>query len=272
TLATVRGQLIDKETGKPFKNREIRYGVHVHIGDDNAPFQTQYGGTTFSDESGHFELEHLVVGPEYHITLVNRPEDQPDRITWQPVKKITLKDSHPLDLGRVEVEPPYQPPTLEERIAAAFVLKKTPLERFTYDRKIGGLTMQYPLILFGEPESKAIRELLALRFEDDEISSKLDSYLVIPVDTTESKRTAAQALAEAMGIKLNFDSAGLELYVTDTSGKQRAHADLAALSTDGKVSQKKLLKFLETNQVPKLDARELLDAALKQAKEQNKRV
>lgn len=271
-ITTARGQLIDQETGKPFRNREISYGVHVHIGDDSAPFQVQYGGTTFSDESGHFELDHLVVGPEYHFTLVNRPQDQPDRISWRFVKKFTLTDSRPLDLGRVEVEPPYKPPTIEERVVAAFKLKKTPLERFTYDKKIGGLTKQYPLILFGDPQSQAVKQLLTLRYEDDEISSKLDSFLVIPVATSSTKHAAARDLARSMGVKLNSDATGFDLYVTDTSGKQRAHADFAALSADGKVSKQKLLKFLKANQVPVRDARELLEQALQQARQQNKRV
>jgi len=271
-IATARGQLIDQQTGTPFRNREISYSVYVHIGDDHAPFQQQYGGTAFSDESGYFELDHLVVGPEYQISLVNRSRDQPDRISWRFVKKLTLTDSQPLDLGRVEVEPPYKPPTLEERIAAAFASKKTPLERFTYDQKIGRLTQQYPLILFGDPKSKAIQQLLTLRYEDDEIRSKLDSYLVIPVDTSSTKRTAARDLARSMGVKLNSDSAGFDLYVTDTSGRQRAHADFASLSADEKVSKEKLLKFLKENQVPILDARKLLEQALQQARQQNKRV
>ncbi|QDV15498.1 Nickel uptake substrate-specific transmembrane region [Gimesia panareensis] len=274
-VGSVRGQLIDEENDQPLKNQKLQYGVEIRMGKEFITYRNGFGGTLDTDENGKFELNKLVVGQEYKVSILIHPQDQPNSTLYRRVKLLTLKDSRLLDLGKLKVIPrhiPYKPPTIEERIAAAFKLKKTPLERFTYDKKIGSLTKQYPLVLFGDAKSKAIKQLLTLRYEDNDIGSKLDSFLVIPVDTSDKQRAAARDLARSMGVKLNADSAGFDLYITDTSGKQRAHADFAALSADEKVSKEKLLKFLKANQVPTLDARELLDTALQQAKQQNKRV
>ncbi len=274
-VGSVRGQLIDEENDQPLKNQELQYGVEIRMGKEFFTYRNGFGETLHADAAGKFELNKLVVGQEYKLSIIIHPQDKPRSTLYRRVKVFTLTDSQQLDLGKLKVKPrytPYKPPTIDERIAAAFASKKSPLERFTYDKKIGGLTKQYPLILFGDPKSKAIKQLLTLRYEDDEISSKLDSFLVIPVDTSSTKHAAARDLARSMDVKLNTDSNGFNLYVTDTSGKQRAHADFASLSTDDKVSKEKLLKFLIENQVPVLDGRKLLDKALLQAKQQNKRV
>lgn len=275
-IGSARGQLIDEVTEAPAKNRELRYGVKVHIGDDNAPWRTSFGGTTFTDETGHFELKNLVVGLDYGITIVNRPaKGKPGRLTYRTVKEFKPENSQTIDLGHVEAprpRKPYVPPTIEQRIATSFGVKGTPLERFDKSKKIGGLTKQYPLILFGDPKSKSIKELMTLRYEDQEIRPEIYSFLMMAIADTGKKREAAQALAETLDVKLNPQPGQFELLVFDTQGKLLARGLQSDLSTDGKVSKQKLLKFLKDHQYPTLDARELLDTALKQAKEQNKRV
>ncbi|QDT88485.1 hypothetical protein [Gimesia algae] len=275
-FGSARGQLIDEVTESPVENRELRYGVKVHIGDDNAPWRTSFGGTAFTDKTGHFEMKNLVVGLEYGLSLVNRPEEgKPGRLSWRNVKKFTPENSQPVDLGQVEAprpSKPYVPPTIDERIAAAFAVKGTPLERFAKAQQIARLTVQYPTILFGDPKSDAVRELMTFRFQDSDVRKELPSFLIMAIDSTEDNRAAAQALAKQLGLDWNPKEGALDLFVLDTTGKQRAHADLAALSKSGSVNKQSLTKFLKANQIPPKDARELLDAALKQAKEQHKRV
>lgn len=275
-FSSARGQLIDEVTEAPVKNRELRYGVKVHIGDDKAPWRTSFGGDTFTDETGHFELKNLVVGLEYGLSLVNRPEKgKPGRLTWRNVMEFTPENSQQVDLGQMEAprpSKPYVPLTIDERIAAAFAVKGTPLERFSKAQQIARLTVQYPTILFGDPKSDAVRELMAFRYQDSDVRKELPSFLIMAIDSSGDKRKAAQALAEQLNLDWNPKADALDLFILDTTGKQRAHADLAALSKSGSVNKQPLIKFLKANQIPPKDARELLDTALKQAKEQNKRV
>ena len=45
-LGTASGQLVDAKTKQPLKEREISYGVKVHLGDNHAPWRTSFGGKT----------------------------------------------------------------------------------------------------------------------------------------------------------------------------------------------------------------------------------
>ncbi|WP_417390643.1 hypothetical protein [Gimesia sp.] len=274
-VGSVRGQLVGAVDKQIVKNSELNYGVQIRFGEKNRLSRTAFGGTIITDESGKFELENLVLGQEYNMSLVIRPEKKPGNTYYRQVKKITLQDSQPFDLGTIEVKPlpkPYQPPTIDERIAAAFAVKGTPLERFSKAQQIARLTVQYPTILFGDPKSDAVRELMAFRYQDSDVRKELPSFLIMAIDSSGDKRKAAQALAEQLNLDWNPKADALDLFVLDTTGKQRAHTDLAALSKSGSVNKQPLIKFLKANQIPPKDARELLDAALKQAKEQNKRV
>ena len=268
------GTLIDGASGEPLKGRELQYGVRVYLGKDRfSAFRTAYGGKVTTDDMGRFELKDLVVGQNYNLSLVIRPDKNPANISWRTAGEIKVKDSQPVDLGEVEVKPPskpYVPPTLDERIVSAFGVTGTPLERYQKSERLGGLTSQYPMLLFGDPQSKAIKELMKLRYEDKDVRKELYSFLVMAISDTGEKRAAAQALADKWNLKL--DPQQFELLVTDTHGKQLARITQSELTVDGKINQEKLLKFLKANQYPTRDANELLETALKQAKEQNKRV
>ncbi|WP_417379993.1 hypothetical protein [Gimesia sp.] len=274
-LGTVRGQLVDETTEAPFSEREVSYGIRVHLGGRSNPFRTGFGGKTFTDKQGHFEINDLVLGQEYNISLVNRPKDQPNQISWRPIEKVKPESTQPIELGKLEVSPPrppYVPPTLAERIAAAFNVKGTPLERFARGKQIVRLVMQRPIVLFGDPESDSVQQLMKLRYEDGDVRTALFPFLVIAIDSSGEKSAAANALAKELGVKLNHDSPDFDLFVTDEAGKQLAQSGWVALSADGKVSKEKLLAFLKTHTLPPYDARELLDTALKQAKQENKRI
>jgi hypothetical protein len=275
-LGSASGQLVDAKTKEPMPEREISYGVKVYIGaNSNSPFRTSFGGKTTTDQAGRFEIVNLVLGQKYDINLVNRPKDQPNRISWRTVDTVKAEDSQPLALGTVEVSPPpapYKPPTLEERITAAFNAKGTPLERFTRSKQDAKITMQHLLILFGEPKGDAVQQWMKLRYEDQDVREALNSFVVLAIDTSGDKRAAAEELAKTLDENLEGVHADFCIVAVDEQGRRLANADIGALSSDGKISQEKFLTFLKAYTVPTLDAQELLATALKQAKAENKRI
>tara|TARA_R110002111_G_scaffold262851_2_gene341834 strand:- start:32587 stop:35607 length:3021 start_codon:yes stop_codon:yes gene_type:complete len=275
-LGSASGKLVDAKTKEPMQEREISYSVKVHEGpNNNSPFRSSFGGKTTTDQAGRFEIVNLVLGQKYDINLVNRPKDQPDRISWRTVETVKAEDSQPLDLGVVEVSPPpapYKPPTLEERITAAFNVKGTPLERVTRSKQDAKITMQHLLILFGEPKGDAVQQWMKLRYEDQDVREALNSFVVLAIDTSGEKRAAAEELAQTLDENLEGVHADFFVVITDDQGKRLANADIGALSADGKISKEKLLTLLKAHTVPTLDAQELLQTALKQAKKENKRI
>lgn len=274
-LGTASGQLVDAKTKQPMQEREISYGVKVHLGNNNAPWRTSFGGKTTTDQEGRFEISNLVLGQKYDINLVIRPKDNPNRISWRSVETVKAEESQPIDLGVLEVKPPrppYKPPTLEERIAKAFSVEGTPLERFTKSKRDAKITMQHLLILFGDPQGEAVKQFMTLRYQDQDLRKELYSFLVMAIDTSADKRDAAQELAKTLGKNLDGVHADFSLVITDEQGKPIANADAGSLSTDGKINKETILALLKAHTVPTLDAQELLATALKQAKKENKRI
>ncbi|MAX39614.1 hypothetical protein [Gimesia sp.] len=275
-VGSARGQLIDAATDKPAQQREIKYGVKVHWSDHkNSAFGLKFGGTTFSDQTGHFSLPHLVVGQQYAIDLVNRPKDESGRVSSRNIETFTPRSSQPVNLGRVEAprpREPYTPPTIEDRIAAAYKIKGTPEEHSARAEKIARLSSQYLLILYGDRTSDVIRQFMTLRYKDEDIRALMSSFQLLACDAESGEPLSEKAREIERNLGLDSDPPAPGIFILDVKGEHESEINFADLSTDGKVSKDKLFKFLKDNQYPVLDAREMLDAALKQAKEQNKRV
>lgn len=274
-LGSVTAQLIDSKTKEPLKEREIRYGVRINLRENSGPFRTSFGGKATTDDEGRVTLDHLVVGQKYDLNLV-LPSDNPKNFpSWRTIDTVKLDHSKLHDLGVLEVDPPrapYKPPTLAERITSAFTEKGTPVERFEKNQKDAKLIMQHMLVLFGDPKSEAVKQLMELRYQNGDVRKALYSFQCKAVDTSGDQRKSAQELAGKLGETLTGTQHDFFIIVTDQEGKPLARCDASALAKEGKINQEKVLDFLKANTVPILDAQELLASALKRAKAENKRV
>ncbi|QDT18353.1 Nickel uptake substrate-specific transmembrane region [Gimesia chilikensis] len=274
-VGSVRGQLIDEENDQPLKNQELQYGVEIRMGKEFITYRNGFGETLHADAAGKFELKKLVVGQEYKLSIIIHPQDKPRSTLYRRVKVFTLTDSQQLDLGKLKVKPrytPYKPPTIDERIAAAYDTKGTPEERYASAAKIARLTNQYLLILYGDRSSEAVRQFMTLRYNDKEIRNLMPSFRLLVSEEGEANTLSEKAREIQKNLGLESTAPQPGLFIFDAQSKQQAESSFAKLSTDGKINQEKLLKFLKANQYPIRDANELLETALKQAKEQNKRV
>ena len=67
-VASVTGRFVDRETKAPKAGQKVLWGRNVRRGDDDAPWERSWGGSTVTDEDGRFTATGLVVGQEYSFT------------------------------------------------------------------------------------------------------------------------------------------------------------------------------------------------------------
>lgn len=190
----------------------------------------------------------------------------------------TIQDSLQLALGRVEEKPLYKPPTIEDRIAAAYQIKGTPEERFSHATKTAHLTNQHLLLVGDDRKSEAVWQFMNLYYYDNDFRALMPSFLLMGCDAGNCEVMTEEVMTEkAREIERNL---GLEPEEPDPSGLKgpmiviltNKNEDVAEITFDGKINRDKLLKLLKDHQYPTLNAHRLLANALQQAKAQNKRV
>ena len=158
-VASAVGRLVDAESKQPLAGKQLRFGVDVPIGDDDAPWKTAFGNTVVTDSEGKFILEGLVPGQEYGIDVFlddGHRSRQVAELTPEPAARINLGD---VELPRPA--PPYKRATLQERVASAFSVESIH-ERIANgkrDARVGCLRL---LVVFADAESEATQKLYKL--------------------------------------------------------------------------------------------------------------
>lgn len=270
-LVTASGRLVDSE-GSPLPDQEIRYGVDVHLGDDDAPFRTSFGGHTTTDERGEFKLRKLIPGQLFKINVTTERDSQGRGIGWRTVGKVTPEPAERIELGDLTLKPEYRPPTTEQRIARTFKVDGTPLERFENAKSNAKLGRQHVLILFGNPAGNLVNQLMTLRYKDPETRSAFHPFRVMAIDARPQKSSTVNALANKIDFPLTDGRNIFSVVVMNAAGQRIATASAADLTFGGVISKDKVMTFLNEQAIEPLDARKLLDEALARAKWENKRI
>lgn len=271
-MATASGRLIEQVSDQPLANREIVYGVRVHIGDDKAPWRTSFGGSATTNDKGEFALKDLILDQRYEISVTIPSNDNPSNVSWQGVGNLEPNEAKNFALGDLKLTPPYKPPTLEERIAKEFVANRKPLDRFESAKDDAELSRQRVLILFGTPAGADAKQFLKLYFEDREVGRAMDSFKLVAVDTSADKLADAKQLAVVLSQDLDAARQSFSLVIASDDGTLIGSAAAGAVQQNGAVTKEKLLEFLKSQTPAPLDARQLFKDALAQAKADNKRV
>ena len=270
-IATAR--LIDGETGESLAGREIQYGVDVYMGENGkAAFRTSFGGTAVTDENGAFQLDRLAVGGKYNVAVVVERDANGDPRGWQRIGEFSPEAGSPLiELGDLELKPEYQPPTLTQRIRSAFHKGLPAAERYQdslRDIRLGHLRM---LLMFADPEADSTEQFFKLRYEDPDVRSALDNYWVTPLPITGDSAEDTHSLAAELGVDLSQPESAVVVLI-DEDEQQLVRMELTDLANEDGVDKQLVLDFLNKHAPAPLDSQELLDAALAQAKAENKRV
>jgi hypothetical protein len=261
-LGEARGQIIDEATGQPAANRRVGVSIRVHMGDENSPWRTWLiSSDATTDDRGHFALTKLVVGAEYNISVSTGQR------STQGVSTVKLASSGIVELGKLLLEKPYEPPTLDEQIARAL----GGIQQLKYPAALAQAQTfrQHVAILLVDPAADATRALLEWHFNDDDVRRAMDGYAAIVVDAT---GTYAQTLAKALNVSLVAGDALPQLVLRDARGKSVGMAQASDLSLDGKIDKAKVIEMLQKHALEPLDAQKLLDDALLEARNSNRRV
>lgn len=268
--AILKGRAIDGATGQPYADKQITYGVRITMtGQDGfALFSTRFGKRIRTDKDGYFETGPVATEVESEVTI------QPDNSGMiLNLAKVKPDKGGVLDLGELKTTPPRKPETTMDRVLKVFNRSDSAVERFEKALKDGKLSRQRIAIFFASPEEAATKELMTLRFEDNELSRALDPFLFMVVDLRGEAMVRAKALAERLKLEGELSSESPRLVIFDLeetkladvlSAKQFVH--------NGKFDKLKMIDMLDEHRPEPLDAQKLLDDTLAQAKREGKHV
>jgi hypothetical protein len=232
-----------------------------------------------TDGDGYFALNSLVLGQKYDVNVTIRDENGGGGGMWRTVGQFTPPNVELVELGDLLLRPLRRPPTVDERIAEAFKIQdsqdpqRTALDRYWEAGQRARLTQQRILVVYGSPENQLARQFMKLRFDDREVRRALDPYVVLVVNSSDQAITEAKTLAQRLNQPPSDLDAEFALVVADVEDRTVA-ASLGTpdLVQNDALSKQALMTFLTTHAPAKLDARQLLDEALAEAKAQNKRI
>ena len=278
-VTTATGRLKDLD-GKTLAGKELSYGIRVYTGEPlHSPFSDNFGGSITTDEKGDFKLTGLVPGEEYQLGI------KIDVHSSRNVTQVTAQDAQPLALGELSVDPnptkPYVPPTPAERTVQAFAAKRDvpPEERLTNLLAEAKREYTRPLLLFGSPADPACIDLYRLfearDAEGDEDQPAKPDYVApnelrweFELAALDIERPEVRAFAKARQIEL---PAGMPLLaVLDSEGKL-AHTQSLVLK-DKQLDPRLIGGWMTKHKLPTRNAVQMYDAALAQAKAEDKRV
>ena len=170
-VATASGILLDPE-GKPLAQKELRYGIRVHMGPPrNSPFMDCFGGTVKTGPDGRYTLNGLVRGEAYSVNL------QLDESRSKTVTTVKPEKSGTIELAEMRVDPnpmrPYVPPTPAKAHGDAFAAKAKSVPARRIEDLLVEAKREYtrPMVLLGRPNDPACIDLYRLFNEEPEPAS-----------------------------------------------------------------------------------------------------
>ncbi|MES2792980.1 MAG: M56 family metallopeptidase [Planctomycetota bacterium] len=270
-VGTARGRLLIAGTNEPWSGQAVLFRVKVP-NENSQLWSNRFGGSVTTAADGTFELTGLVPGRRYDLEmemdyLGGGSISELGSVLVQPGEATDIGDVSPPPSAKLDVLP-----TLKERIAGAFNIKGTPLERYTKSKDLISLVNQHLLIVFGNPEDSRIHSLMQIRFEYAGFATLSDEFLFMAIPTAANVRPEADKLAASLQESLEGDRSEFLLVVLNSKGEKVGTVTADQLLVDGRLSREKLFERLRKYYPQQPDARQLLDKALAEAKQQNKRV
>lgn len=269
--ATVTMRLLHKDKTPFSSDRAVRYFVEIPMdpSEDRGGFHSGAESVVHPDRNGKLVMQGMVVGETYVISL----QDIDSRSDYSRLTTIQSQKPGENMLPDITYEDrqPYKPPTLDERVADEFSGGSTAIRRNRNAMGYARVADARVLVTFADPKSPLTKKLVGLYFDDDLRSSVFGEYCTVAISTAGDKLPQAEALAKQLGITLPKDSP--LVVAEDADGKVLSVLEPSALfDKKGAASPDVLRAFFARNAVPRQDGRAIFDAALAEAKRENKRV
>ncbi len=260
-VAAASARIVDAVTGEALADTKVWWGRRVHKGDDDAPWETAWGGTVVTDSQGRFELHGMVVGQEYWLSV---PRDDQ---TYGSLANFTPSAAEATDLGDLRLKPPYKPPTFEERVERELLANVSADERYQKALQEAERLRQNVLVVYVQRDAQLTESWFKLRLEDQSIRSALFNYQVVQLDV---ELESTRKLAERLGVAIDKMTLPVWRFCT-ASGDDPDSAEIPKQSDDA-LDQAAVLENLDRHAPEPLDAHQLLNDAIAQAAKTNRRV
>jgi len=268
-LGIATGLLLTEDGSKPASGVKLIYGIRIE--DENQELSmTRFGKVITTDAGGEFLLPNLVPAWNYELTV----HDHPSGYVLN-VANVTVEPGESKQIGEFKIPglpKPYVPPTLEERIAAAFAVPGTPLERFEKAKQLIDQVNQNLLIVFADPADIRVKSLMRIRFDHQDFRPYQDDFRFMAISTSADALGSAQDLAGSLEVASVHRDRGFFLVLLNRDGQVIAKISDDQVCDADDVSKDLLFSQLNKYKTTPLDARELLDAALATARREDKRV
>jgi hypothetical protein len=275
-MTQATGRLLDHKTELPLSGKDLEYGINIEYINSKGLTSTRYGGRVVTDDDGKFMIPDIAQGVTYTLSLVIEKDGNERAQRWRKLTTFQANSASSHDMGDIRGNPDllkYVPPTPEERMQQAFVGPGgTPLERNTKALENIKHIDQHVLIVFGEPKQQIVKSFFEYRYNNTDFRRALDDFSVMAVPLDAEHRAAALELAKHYNVELTGNRENFCVLAVNEQGQAMEIGDAENLCTDGVLSLEKLTGFIKRHEIPRQDAKELVDAAFKQAKAENKRV
>ncbi len=259
--ASATARLLDAQNDQPLAETQVQWGRRVHRGDDSAAWSTMWGGREVTDSEGRFTMNGIVAGQVYDLSIPRGDG------TYGSLPDFTVESAEPHDLGDLKLKPQYKPPTFEERMDRVFAYDDPAATRFQKGLEQAKRLRQHVLIVVVDRQAELAESWLRLRLEDRQVRRELYNYQVIHLDL---KSPGAVSFATEIGVKLDSDVLPI-WFLADASGEELLAGPIPRAG-DNEIDKAAVLESLSANAPEPLDARELLEQALANATESNRRV
>ena len=235
------------------------------------PLSRRFGGSAVTDASGRFELDGLVAGWQYDLSLEPRPDG-----SIPSLGSVTAEAGRRVDMAVVSIpapRKPYVPPTLDERIASAMNVKGSTADRFERAINRCESNNQKLLIVLGKPNDSRLRRFMELRYGDRSLGKVLQDFLVMALSSDDPERADSTIdFLESIGFDTQNEMLPFSLGVVGVDGGLIAQRSTDDIVQDAKLSKEALIQWLGSYVDPPIDAQRLLADTLSRAKAENKRV
>ncbi|EGF25977.1 thioredoxin [Rhodopirellula baltica] len=269
-VGAAHGVLHQSESDSPAATEVFQYSVGVQ----NRHFATSkpsFGGTVLTDAEGRFVIENLVPGQEYNLTITAK-----DGRSRGSLGELEVEAGENRDLGTLKIPAPYKPyvaPTLDERIERAMAVEGTAMERFSRAVPRVQRSKQMLLIALGTISEPRLHDFMQWRYEDSDYRKVRDDYLVMAISTeSQEQKEQARELLDELGVKNLDQSIEFSLVLVDADGELIEHVSGKDFIVEEQLSKSQVIDWLDSFRPDPIDARELFETTLTQARKENKRV
>jgi hypothetical protein len=268
-LGSATGRLVLEDRKTPVRNQKIHYGIDIKNEQEGIhEFFSRYGGVVTTDVNGEFKLPDLVPHARYECRI-HIGDRQLPLVTAKvrPGQSVEMGD-----LRRPQRHIQTAPPTLDERLVQYFDAPGTVQERFDKVSNLVALSNQNLLVLLGDPADVRVQNFFRLYFNDTQFSAYREDFRLLAIATDGRHLQPAQQLAEKLNVNLSDGREAFHVLVLNPSSQLVASGGIQQLCDNGKIAAERVFDLLDPHRIQILDAQTLLDDAIRQAAQQNKRV